>query len=368
MSIPFVFGNQTGPIPLSELDDNFTYVTSAPTLTGTVTINAPVSGTGASLVVNSATNWQGIQCNSTVQVTGPNALTNANQNVSQTQLLFHGYAAEFVSINGSAGSNKKVWSNYADGSGNYNYRIEDDALSTTYTYMQVARSGNSGTFGSHQPIVSFPIGYGNVAISSTITAGVYQLAVSAGSVAGFSNGVFLSAGSNTSDTALNIVNGANSAVFFNIRGDGKTVMGPCLTANTTTFTVTGSASSTAPAATFGGTANNYITATDGAGMTAVVQTATGLGAVEIGASSNHAVAINSNNTTRILIASGGSVTVTGNFACNNVVPASQPTGYGTPTGGARQSSFAASTITLPNLAAAVAQLIIDLKGTGLIGS
>ena len=28
MSIPFVFGNQTGPIPLSQLDDNFTYVTS----------------------------------------------------------------------------------------------------------------------------------------------------------------------------------------------------------------------------------------------------------------------------------------------------------------------------------------------------
>ena len=37
------------------------------------------------------------------------------------------------------------------------------------------------------------------------------------------------------------------------------------------------------------------------------------------------------------------------------------TGYGTPTNGARQSSFDATSITLPNLAACVAQLIIDLK-------
>lgn len=39
----------------------------------------------------------------------------------------------------------------------------------------------------------------------------------------------------------------------------------------------------------------------------------------------------------------------------------QSSGYGTPTGGAHQASFAAGSITLPNLAAAVAQLIVDLK-------
>jgi hypothetical protein len=39
----------------------------------------------------------------------------------------------------------------------------------------------------------------------------------------------------------------------------------------------------------------------------------------------------------------------------------QSTGYGTPTGGAKQASFAAGSITLANLAACVAQLIIDLK-------
>jgi len=60
--------------------------------------------------------------------------------------------------------------------------------------------------------------------------------------------------------------------------------------------------------------------------------------------------------------------VDGNFAANSVTPAAQPTGYGTPTGGARQASFAAGSIALPDLAAAVAQLIIDLKGTGLIGA
>jgi hypothetical protein len=49
-------------------------------------------------------------------------------------------------------------------------------------------------------------------------------------------------------------------------------------------------------------------------------------------------------------------------------PAAQATGYGTPTGGSHQGSFAAGSITLPNLAAAVAQLIIDLESYSLIGA
>ena len=43
-------------------------------------------------------------------------------------------------------------------------------------------------------------------------------------------------------------------------------------------------------------------------------------------------------------------------------------GYGTPTGGSHQLSFAAGSITLGDLAAAVAQLIIDLKTHGLLGA
>jgi hypothetical protein len=46
----------------------------------------------------------------------------------------------------------------------------------------------------------------------------------------------------------------------------------------------------------------------------------------------------------------------------------QIAGYGTPTGGSHQGSFAAGSITLPNLAAAVAQLIIDLKTHGMLGT
>jgi len=53
---------------------------------------------------------------------------------------------------------------------------------------------------------------------------------------------------------------------------------------------------------------------------------------------------------------------------NGAAPPVQPTGYGTPTGGAHQASFAAGAITLPNLAAAVAQLIIELKAYGLIAT
>lgn len=44
------------------------------------------------------------------------------------------------------------------------------------------------------------------------------------------------------------------------------------------------------------------------------------------------------------------------------------TGYGTPTGGSHQSSFAAGSITLANLAASVAQLIVDLKTQNVLAT
>jgi hypothetical protein len=68
------------------------------------------------------------------------------------------------------------------------------------------------------------------------------------------------------------------------------------------------------------------------------------------------------NGNKELIQAGG----VGQYGANP--PAAAPTGYGTPTGGARQGSFAAGSITLPNLAAGVAQLILDLKATGVIAS
>ena len=65
---------------------------------------------------------------------------------------------------------------------------------------------------------------------------------------------------------------------------------------------------------------------------------------------------------------GGKLTVTGNFACNGSATAAQPTGYGTPTGGALVSSFAAGSITAAQVAAELAQLIVDLKKSGIIGA
>lgn len=63
-----------------------------------------------------------------------------------------------------------------------------------------------------------------------------------------------------------------------------------------------------------------------------------------------------------------SLTVGGGFSVNGAPLAAQPTGYGTPTGGAHQGSFAAGSISLANLAAAVAQLIVDLKAYGLLAA
>jgi hypothetical protein len=64
----------------------------------------------------------------------------------------------------------------------------------------------------------------------------------------------------------------------------------------------------------------------------------------------------------------GAVTGTSYKVSTNQVVGARITGYGTPTGGTNQGSFAASTITLANLAAGVAQLILDLKTHGLVGT
>ena len=74
-----------------------------------------------------------------------------------------------------------------------------------------------------------------------------------------------------------------------------------------------------------------------------------------------------NNYTNAVVRCGfnGSLGTLGFFTAASLSP--QISGYGTPTGGAHQASFAAGSITLPNLAAAVAQLILDLKTYNLIG-
>ena len=64
----------------------------------------------------------------------------------------------------------------------------------------------------------------------------------------------------------------------------------------------------------------------------------------------------------------GRIQAGGYFACNGATAVAAPAGYGTPTGNARTASFAASTISLANLAAEVAQLVIDLKAIGLIAA
>lgn len=67
-----------------------------------------------------------------------------------------------------------------------------------------------------------------------------------------------------------------------------------------------------------------------------------------------------------LLNAGGLSVATGGVLTQVVGP--RITGYGTPTGGVNQGSFAAGSITLPNLAAGVAQLILDLKTHGLLGT
>lgn len=94
-----------------------------------------------------------------------------------------------------------------------------------------------------------------------------------------------------------------------------------------------------------------LTLTDGGGITWAINKNT-----------NSITATTSGGTTGTILATGG-IGVWGSAA-----PGAQPTGYGTPTGAALTASFAAGSITLAQLAAEVAQLILDLKKYGFIGA
>lgn len=80
------------------------------------------------------------------------------------------------------------------------------------------------------------------------------------------------------------------------------------------------------------------------------------------------IALTFTSNSRLDIPTGVKLGLASSLGIFGATPPTQPTGYGTPTGGSHQGSFAAGSITLPNLAAAVAQLIIDLKAYGLLGS
>jgi hypothetical protein len=76
----------------------------------------------------------------------------------------------------------------------------------------------------------------------------------------------------------------------------------------------------------------------------------------------------SNTRYNLKITAAGAVTIPGTLNWNGAAAAAQPTGYGTPTGGALISSFAAGSMTLGQVAAELAQLVVDLKTSGIIGA
>lgn len=82
----------------------------------------------------------------------------------------------------------------------------------------------------------------------------------------------------------------------------------------------------------------------------------------------HALELFTNNSIRVIIASGGAVTVNGNLSCNGVTPPAQITGWGTATGATVVANFPGATATLAQCSGVIAKLITDLKAFGLYGA
>jgi hypothetical protein len=102
-----------------------------------------------------------------------------------------------------------------------------------------------------------------------------------------------------------------------------------------------------------GTANLFRVGTDNAGT---------------GVARNMALVVGGSTTVTLSASAVNLASGVGLQINSNTLLAGQATGYGTPTGGSHQSSFSAAGITLANLAACVAQLIVDLKAGNMPAS
>jgi hypothetical protein len=293
------FGNQFGST------DNVQGALTAAALsnmiaTGKATVGPPLSG--SALIAIAAPNWAAITSNGSLQIIGA-PISHANQNVNLTQILLHGGNAEFVSIQGAAAFDQKVWSFVADPSGSYLFRKENDALSATFTMLSFVCTGS---LSGDQVATNFFNGHGSVTFATTSSNG-YQATINAGAVPGFANGLNIIAGSVSADNAILIQNQGQTTILMKMTGQGETSFAATLS-GLIPVSAKGIASSASPVATFGGAANNFITVTDGAGIVGIVQATTSTAQVLLGASSNHGIALLTNNVQRLAISASGAIT------------------------------------------------------------
>jgi hypothetical protein len=160
-------------------------------------------------------------------------------------------------------------------------------------------------------------------------------------------------------TAAALTAGASGDSIFLLQVVGYEGTTPGFTSNRSAYTVDSSEAYTSAAQ---GTRHRFLVVTNG--------TTTANEALRIENSKSLLI-----GTTTDGMTAGGSLAIAQDLAHRgtnlgvfNTSPIAQKTGYGTPTGNSYQASFAAGSITLPNLAAQVAQLILDLKAYGLIGA
>lgn len=272
-------------------------------------ISAPVSGTGYGLTVTCQLTYAAINCNGAL-VCGGNTLAHANQTVTNTQVILQGGSAEIVTINGAAGTNLKVWSNFADTSGVYHFRLENDALSTTQDWMSVTRTAATSSvvaLVNSQMTVTAPSGQSFVQqLFSTGTFAVSQIQAPASSSAYWQASV----------------SGANSA-FAGINGSAGT------------------------------DSNGFASGNIGFGSPAAV-----------------GIDLTTSATSRLHIASGGAVTIPGTLNINGAVASAQVTGWGTSVGGTVIASYNITDAggANSNTNKAVAKIIADLKAFGIYGA
>jgi hypothetical protein len=214
-------------------------------------------------------------------------------------------------------------------------------------------------------------------VSGQATPNVFPVSIYGANSAGSSNGLLINAGvSNSGDRALDILNFAGTTRLFGVFGDGSFALGyngtssiivgaaagnvtiNASSAATTTLTVKGVATSTGFNVQAGASGTDYCAIFANATNTAQYFTIYGDGGVVVGTPTGGDKGLGTLNAATKFYVAGVA----------QPVFSAAITGYGTPTGGSHQASFAAGSITLPNLAAAVAQLIIDLKTQNLIAA
>lgn len=254
ISIGFTFQTQSGPIPLSELDTNFTtvynavndfatygnYLVDTSGAPNVITVTTPVNTTfgytaGVPIQVQIANTTTSTSVSINVNGLGPKSVLNSDGtnpaagNLISGQILqltYDGAAFRLLGSSGSVGTGVFGVGSAATPSITFTGRTNTGIYSSAANAVDIATNGLQRVDVGSTGTVTVNAATSGASFSVSGAANANTLVVSGSSTSGQSFGISLAAGTTSADYAALFRNQSGSATFMEIFGDGHGTLGP----------------------------------------------------------------------------------------------------------------------------------------------